>query len=95
MTQLCKSPTVDFRVGDECFSINIDELTPQEIEKKSYSEVIKRQLKINKILKSKDINGKLMRFRRYWRCGIGYHSWYCFYGSYSVCDNCGLIRGDV
>ena len=70
---------------------DVGKLTPQGIEKQSYRESIKRQSKIMEILKSKDINGKLMRFRKAWRCSIGWHSWYCYHGQYSVCDNCGLI----
>lgn len=92
---LCEPPSVGFKVfnkdGSEC-STDISELTPQNIEKQSYRESVKRQSKIMEILKSKDINGKLMRFRKAWRCSIGWHSWYCFYGQYSVCDNCGLIK---
>ena len=92
---LCKPPTVEFKVfnanGSEC-STDISKLTPQNIEKQSYRESIKHQSKIMEILKNKDINGKLMRFRKAWRCSIGWHSWYCFYGQYSVCDNCGLIK---
>ena len=93
---ICKPPSVGFKVfnrdGSECSTTDVSNLTLQDRRKQSYREAIKRQLKVMENLKAKNINGKLMRFRKAWRCNIGWHSWYCFYGQYSVCDNCGLIK---
>lgn len=88
----CSPPTVGFTIdGKEYESINVD-LSKETIKMISYNEALRRQRKIKNILKSKTIDGKLMRFRKSWRCSIGWHSWYCFRGYYSVCDNCGIIQ---
>jgi len=93
---LCKPPSVGFKVfnrdGSECFTTDVSNLTLQDMRKQSYREAIKHQSKVMENLKRKDINGKLMRFKKAWRCSIGRHSWYCFYGQYSVCDNYGLMK---
>ncbi len=95
----CLPPTASFTVdGQEGVYVTIsdEELAlwsdKKYRETKSYSECIIRQNKILSILKQNSKNGKLMRFRKWLRCNIGWHSWYSFYGCYSVCDNCGIIK---
>ena len=93
---LCKPPSVGFKVfngdGSECSTTDVSNLTLQDMRKQSYREAIKRQSKVMENLKRKDITGRLMRFAKAWSCSIGWHSWYCFYGQYSICDNCGLME---